>query len=276
MLDADEEEYHGADAFEYYEPAFFRNDGCMVCRTVGAALEEHLRRDWRGVAVATWQPVLAGAFLDDNYRLSMRDDRGFTPDSAPVREAHCVLPLYVRRTERRRRGYASAFEPLVLELTLRYDGDGRGLRAVDACERTYFDTDRVKAWLARCEEKHAAGCGGLPPPAPPSGAAGYFGMGRAWGWFTGSGDPSPPAPMPQHTRLIHTRRRCVVDCPGPPVRFFALSYVWNLATVSKAKGELKLMAGISDPRARNLDALAVDGALASDLLPEVIDDAIRL
>ncbi|KAF6810235.1 hypothetical protein CSOJ01_06426 [Colletotrichum sojae] len=218
--------------------------GCLVCSAVVAAADARRREcGWlrdspeRCVYVVVQGPFFldTGHWDDQERRLEVSGRR--LRVRLFLELTLCVVPG--GRSGERPLPAPFAVTPQ-LQLTF-HVGETTRLQAVEDWEVERFEVETLKKWLDGCEMLHGKRCVGE----------------------YGSKDD-----LPLGFRVIDVRRMSVIQ-PAEPVRFVALSYMWEVAEAEKATQHAQLVAA-------NATELEAEHSLARIKLPRIILDTIKL
>ncbi|KAL0937956.1 uncharacterized protein CTRU02_207687 [Colletotrichum truncatum] len=243
---------HGPKA-HYYLPLSTISQGaknCLICRAVSTAVESRRREcDWlrkspeQSVYVAVQGPFFldSGLMKDQKRRLN----RSVEGEISVKMFLELTLSVVLDGT------CSGDVAPLPLPLPLpppfavtpqfqmKYlEGDTPRLQAVDAWEAESFDVSTLKGWIDGCEMLHGKECVGQ---------------------YRSISD------LPYGFRVIDVHSMTIVQ-PVKPVRFVALSYMWE---ASEGAGHAQLINA-------NASDLEVEGSLLAVTLPRIITDTISL
>lgn len=217
-----------------------RRGSCMMCATVGDALEKAARENGSGrqTKMAVWRPFI---FDPGRNQWNVRDEqtaaeKGMVPWLQKCVLAVCIATAPVGEED------AWSYQPGILEFILRYEKWCYELSEILPWERKCMDTSQITRWLNRCVTEHGEQCS------------------KSW--------VDPSINMPRGFRLIDVHERRVV-LPQAPFEYVALSYVWSTASSSPEKQKLQLYSG-------NLKELEEVNSLGDSILPEVVADAVHL
>ncbi|KAK2764745.1 hypothetical protein CKAH01_04910 [Colletotrichum kahawae] len=208
---------------QFYSP----QKGCILCSHLGRELA-HLDVFGEGNAeLAIWRPFPVH---------HCRPTEGISTDEqARAMTEQCILPICLRKKS----NGIIQFEPLVLELGLRYESWGQRIQVVNRWDRSYSNIAKLKQYLGNCINHHDHNCN----------------------------VPISKAPVPAGFRLIDAALRCVIQAQEG-VDYTALSYQWRTAT-AYPEADLQLTKN-------NMDELERPHSLKESLIPEVISDAMLL
>ncbi|OHE95851.1 hypothetical protein CORC01_08848 [Colletotrichum orchidophilum] len=234
----------GSKAHHYVslESISLRSPTCLFCRAVAATVEARRREDgWlRACPDACVFVTLQGPFFLDAGLAEDQKHRLFASSLDEV-SVRLFLELTLSAVPDESRARASVPSPFAVtpQFLFRYSTDEpQRLQAVEEWDAEYFDVETLKVWIDGCEILHGHHCVGK-----------YKSI----------------SSLPLGFRVIDIHEMKIVKPPGP-VRFVALSYMWE---ATEASGHAQL-------EKTNAEDLEIPGSLASVTLPRIILDAIAL
>jgi len=170
---------------------FSQATSCILCRAVGELSRTQFANvpflDTPGVALAIGLPF-PSVYYDAKARSGSET---FT--------INCVVPILAATKAADGSDYLIT---LVLEMRLRYESQGCGLRDIKPWNRSTIDIGPIQSWLTNCQNHHDDNC-------------------------TAKLDNTTP--LPPAFRLIDTANWCIAFAP-PDASYLALSYVWASAS----------------------------------------------
>ncbi|KAK2764760.1 hypothetical protein CKAH01_04925 [Colletotrichum kahawae] len=216
--------------------------GCLVCAAVGAAVEARRAAgaacesaEWlrRASAEEVYVAVQGPFFLDSGYAVDQE------PRLAGG-EVRLFLEVTVSLVRVDGGGGVPAPFAVTPQFRMKYSAGGEEvprLVGVEEWEVERFEIGTLKGWIQHCERSHKA-CG-----------AEYASISE---W-------------PRGFRVIDMREMKIVQ-PAEPLRFVALSYMWE---ASEGAGHAQLVNA-------NAEDLGTQGSLSAVSLPRIITDTISL
>ncbi|EXF78836.1 hypothetical protein CFIO01_01675 [Colletotrichum fioriniae PJ7] len=236
----------GSKAHHYisFENISLRSSKCLFCCAIAAAVEARRREDeWlRDCSEACLFVTLQGPFFldsglaeDQKYRLFASSD-----DEVSLR-LFLELTLSAVPDKSESEVLDSLPSPFAVtpQFLFRYStAEPQRLQAIEDWEAEYFDIKTLKVWIDGCEILHGHHC-----------VSKYKSIDH----------------LPIGFRVIDVRGMKIVK-PSRPVRFVALSYMWE---ASEAPGHAQL-------ETTNAENLESPGSLESVKLPRIILDAMSL
>ncbi|KAI3537252.1 hypothetical protein CSPX01_10341 [Colletotrichum filicis] len=236
----------GSKAHHYLslENISLRSSNCLFCCAIAAAVEARRREDdWlHDCSEACLFVTVQGPFFldsglaeDQKYRLFASSD-----DEVSVR-LFLELTLSAVPDKSKLGASDSLSSPFAVtpQFLFRYStGEPQRLQAIEGWEAEHFDVQTLKVWIDGCEILHGHHC-----------VSKYKSIDH----------------LPIGFRVIDVHGMKIVK-PSRPVRFVALSYMWE---ASQASGHAQL-------ETTNAEDLEAPGSLKSIKLPRIILEAISL
>ncbi|KAK1672640.1 heterokaryon incompatibility protein-domain-containing protein [Colletotrichum godetiae] len=226
------------------ESISFRSLKCLLCRAVAAAVEARRREDGclRDCSEAYLFVTLQGPFFLDSGLAEDQKYRLFASSSDEVSvRLFLELTLSTVRDKSKLATWDALPSPFAVtpQFLFRYSTEEpQRLQTIEEWEAEYFDVETLKIWIDGCEILHGHHC-----------VTRYKSIDH----------------LPIGFRVIDVRGMKIVK-PSRPVRFVALSYMWE---ASEASGHAQL-------ETTNAEDLEAPGSLESVKLPRIILDAISL